>query len=894
MRIAACLWFIGAAGVSQLTTHGPVEPTVARECGCNSNEWRVSIRLLRDALRLVDGAKYVGDFSDVDITALSTVSHALIVSELEYSGVSLQNFFQYIRGGTVPVQCPAGLASAAVISFVAISWDVPSVDVVVATQFQLLASQAIIALAPLLGDTCMESPWWLFDLLDTQHNIVRFATRSDAEMKMPFVWRPYAKSKPMPCVRDGSVDACCGGQAWVSLEENFAVVFAHPSWAMVPLPYYTSLFPIVDAWDYGTWWKLFPWLADCKTGHSALLIARGFSEKRRLDDETVATVLRLLAQHPLDQLVASRFPIFGLLAKVLEDASESEAAPAECQGDLVRYFYAVLSGAAPRDERFEKAAKLAVDMGPGAVPSLGALACASQRAVAGIALTKRLPLGMTLAFDEELAPAWLRPTPWPVWSALHAFWPPAAPPAGLDASIAWNLGSLRHASATSLEDAGFEAVERHLASSDFKDWGILSDHAGLVLETLQDSSLVAAMDLEMARRAEGRNVESQKLRVAALEARLDIFTDNMNFMDGLGGWLDVTAPTLGWGPAVYSQYFKRKWARFLETAAEGRTGNQGSPKHVGSFDSMLFGLLLAWSADFIAWPSRPTKEDIESLGVYDVVVVLDPYPPGKPPILPEVFGQVRLWMPWEPYSMLGNVTLPRDYCPVVVDQFAVATTSSVLFWHHYLVAGLRYAFPPPADGKPDARRVFVFYASKAFSLLRALRASGFTPTHCEATCSRATYFGELQRSSLAVLPSGLGDFARPSAGQVIADAAIARCVPTFAPRSKLFARLLNPDFLSYRSIEEAVTKMLLLVSQPEKLQALADRVCHRLRYVNASEAETAHQLLDRIGRKAPGDKRCGPPPRPQTDRNSLRRDRAKPHLWNAGLGENENDPYLTK
>lgn len=881
MRIAACFSSTGVLGVSHFTTHGPAEPAISRECHCDSDEWRTRLSRLRYGLGLADGAKYIGDFGNVDIKALSTVSSALIVDELERSGVELKDFFEHVRHNTVA--CPAGLASVAVLSFVAHAWDAPAGEDTAAAQFQKLATNAIMAVSPFYGDACMESPWWLFDLLDIQHNILRFAARDDSEVSVPFVWRPYVKNKRTPCVRDGSVDACCGGQDWASLEENLRVVLAHPLWAQIPLPYYTKLFPLVDEWNYETWWKLFPWLSECKTGHAALVIARGFSEKRRSDPETVAIVVRLLVQHPLDKLVASRFPVFGLLAKVFED----DAAPAVCKGDLVHYFHAVLSGAAPPDDLLVRAAQLVVDMDADTATTPGALACASQRAVTSRALTKRLPVGMTLALDEKLAAAWLGPTPWPVWSALHALWPQAASPARYDASLAWNLGSLGAAG-----DAGFEAVERHLKSLDFNGWGILSDQGGLVLETLQDSSLVAAMDVAMASRAEGRDATSPKLRVAFLEARLDMFQDSMNFMEGLAGSLDVAAeaPTVGWGPSVYFRYFKRKWARFLKTNTEDHASTQRSPKQIGSFDSMLFGLLHAWAADFIAWPTKHTKEDVEILGVYDIVVVLNPYPPGRPPNLPEVFGQVRLWMPWEPYSMLNKVTLPEDYCPVVVDQFAVATTTtSVLFWHHYSVASLRLAFPPPAQGMPDARRVFVFYANKAGNLLQALRASGFAPTHCDATCSRATYFEKLQHSSLAILPAVRGALARPSLGQVIADAAIARCVPTFSPRSKLFARLLNPDFLSYRSTEEAVAKMLLLLYQPDKLQLLSDRICHRLRYVDASEAETAQQLLDRIRRKAYGDKRCGPPSRPEPDHDSLRQDPAKVHLWNAGLGEN--DPH---
>jgi len=165
-------------------------------------------------------------------------------------------------------------------------------------------------------------------------------------------------------------------------------------------------------------------------------------------------------------------------------------------------------------------------------------------------------------------------------------------------------------------------------------------------------------------------------------------------------------------------------------------------------------------------------------------------------------------------------------------------------------------------------------------LIESLRDAGYSVAHDAPNMSKADYFEQISHSTIAVLPMTFS-IARRSLGQVIADAAIANCVPTFSPRTKLFARLLMPEFLSYRSFAELLAKIHLLRDNPEWLRTLSKQICHRLRYADVASAETAAQLLERIAEKAPGDRRCGPPSRPALDRD---RDMCAPHLCNAALG----------
>merc|ERR1712032_1149361 len=94
--------------------------------------------------------------------------------------------------------------------------------------------------------------------------------------------------------------------------------------------------------------------------------------------------------------------------------------------------------------------------------------------------------------------------------------------------------------------------------------------------------------------------------------------------------------------------------------------------------------------------------------------------------------------------------------------------------------------------------------------------------------SMTEYWRLLQTSAVAIVPA-LRRISRPSGGQVIADAAMARCVPTFSPRRKLLARVIMPSFLSYRSQGELLAKLQLLWDHPEWRTELSKEVCHRLR-----------------------------------------------------------------
>ncbi|CAE8643763.1 unnamed protein product [Polarella glacialis] len=131
------------------------------------------------------------------------------------------------------------------------------------------------------------------------------------------------------------------------------------------------------------------------------------------------------------------------------------------------------------------------------------------------------------------------------------------------------------------------------------------------------------------------------------------------------------------------------------------------------------------------------------------------------------------------------------------------------------------------------RRLFMFYYDPESPLLHAVAAAGYEAVHGNGS-SKADYWRMLQSSTVAVLP--LARAIPPlSAGQGIVDAAMANCIPTFSLRSKLFARLLLPSFLSYRSYEELLAKLILLRDHPEWYELLSKAVCLHLRFVDAAE-----------------------------------------------------------
>mmetsp|Transcript_46048 Transcript_46048/g.76453 ORF Transcript_46048/g.76453 Transcript_46048/m.76453 type:complete len:95 (+) Transcript_46048:1-285(+) len=85
---------------------------------------------------------------------------------------------------------------------------------------------------------------------------------------------------------------------------------------------------------------------------------------------------------------------------------------------------------------------------------------------------------------------------------------------------------------------------------------------------------------------------------------------------------------------------------------------------------------------------------------------------------------------------------------------------------------------------------------------------------------------------------------------------MARCVPTFSPRTKLFARIIMPAFLSYRSQGELLAKLKLLHDNPDWRDSLSQEVCRRLSYIDAEFAETPVQFMERVAQQVPGDSRC--------------------------------------
>ncbi|CAE8620622.1 unnamed protein product [Polarella glacialis] len=159
-----------------------------------------------------------------------------------------------------------------------------------------------------------------------------------------------------------------------------------------------------------------------------------------------------------------------------------------------------------------------------------------------------------------------------------------------------------------------------------------------------------------------------------------------------------------------------------------------------------------------------------------------------------------------------------------------------------MVSDWHRALPPPywkqnagsvGQGDPAA---YLFYGQGTADLEERLQGMGYKTLRAPEGANISSYFQALQKAAVAIIPP-LRTMSRPSCGQAIADAAIAGCVPTFSPRTKIFARLLNPAFLSYRTEEELISKLKLLRDNPHWFELLSKEVCRRLRYVDTAFVE---------------------------------------------------------
>ncbi|CAK0884742.1 unnamed protein product, partial [Prorocentrum cordatum] len=593
---------------------------------------------------------------------------------------------------------------------------------------------------------------------------------------------------------------------------------------------YQTLMDATRYVDHVLWDLVLPWLEECRTGHAALVVVISLDRSGGLSQDGLEEVVApLLERFSLQALATSRFPLFGLLAHALELNAPDES-PRPCRADLALYFRAVLAGSAALDGRLvsELAADEAAPQG----------VCSHQLAMTAAALGG-FPL-RPLA-NRSVIQAWCRPTPWPVWSALHTRWRRAPQlPSGQN-PVPLSLSPLR-----GFRSSRWSFLEARLRSFDFNGWSI----PGTPMESLaapeaQDDGWTLEFDQELERRRNGGTDDAGTVRVAFLESEKgELFDGAMN--------MDHRPPQQrGANAVVHRGTFEEQWRRFMINPDDQAVF---STCQVGYFDKRPLGLMTAWHADFVHWPLRPTTDDIQALANYDIVIVFDAWPLGRPPELPLVRGQVRLWMPWEPVAIEGDVSFPDDYCPVVLDLFAVASVPSALVWYHFWIQQWRDTFPAPppesGDGPPEAL-VFYYVPERTTELASGLRSMGYEVTHAMHS-SWKRYWRSLQGAFIAILPAHRG-VARLSPGQVIADAAMANCVPTFSPRTKLLARLLLPAFLSYRSHEELMAKAQLLRDHPEWRQTLSREVCRRLRYIDGQSIETPLQLLQRVSLEAPGD-----------------------------------------
>ncbi|CAE8706301.1 unnamed protein product [Polarella glacialis] len=858
-------------------------------CQCENWHWADYVQQVRDILKLEPTGKYRGDFSEVaafEFTRLTSLTNSLLNDEL-----SLVSNLEELR---VNSRCPAGIATAAVIGFIYELNNFHKPDSELCNLKKYILEAATVAI--LLPDDegvyrCLHDPLWLFDLANVQLNLHRYETRA-VDFQTPYHWL----ATPMPAELSGedicnswfAVDSCCVQPEWGDIIRNFDDRFRHPSWTQMSL----NNAHILDQWatlSFELLLEIHPWVANCKTGFLAVLLTFSLPYAD-VPANVLPPILELFSAFSVQEVSSSRFPIFGLMSKVFGSevsrlmpywcrvchsenvvASPESAALVEMSSSAgIFYGLRVDSEEDLRGETCRQQTQLTVDALSGQLHSL----------LSAKVLSVRSPClwNMLRVFHNVL---WMRPG----GTAFGAT--PSTPFLG---PLGW-LVHLQRQGQTPHEaspGAARAALEARLRSLDFNGWEL----PGLAIEPLTDDAWLLTQslteELDFRRSQNLRSIKPKpKLRVALLETRFDRHGGTSNMMRG---WPEVRAPTGGLRNVFYHRYFRQIWNQFVADPSVA-DGAPASGKYVGHWDVVHFGLLLAWGADFISWPQRPSSLDIDQISVYDLIIVLDPFPPGRPSELPLAPGQVHLWMPWEPFALEGEVSLPANYCPVPIDQFAVAQVPSVVFWHHYPVEDWRKAFPSSGVSGMGTRQVFMFYYDRESPLLHAVAAAGYEAVRGNGS-SKADYWRMLQSSTVAVLPLARA-IARRSAGQGIADAAMANCIPTFSPRSKLFARLLLPSFLSYRSYEELLAKLILLRDHPEWYGLLSKAVCLNLRFVDAAEVETAAQLLERVKRVArvasPNETRCGThrggaSEEDQPSTSTIHREQI-PHLANAALGD---------
>ena len=354
------------------------------------------------------------------------------------------------------------------------------------------------------------------------------------------------------------------------------------------------------------------------------------------------------------------------------------------------------------------------------------------------------------------------------------------------------------------------------------------------------------------------------------------------------------------GCVLPSANAKNEWSRFVAAAlrrnrsgvsesstssSEGTSSELDEIFQCGSFthrsiscyNKVFMGLVMAWNADILFWDapttdgSCSTEQFARALDAYDLVIVIDSFigiSPKRFPPRPK--HQIRLWMPSEPGN-LENASysdgavqwsnMPTDFCKVLLDNFVLDRSAwrdgfpeTHPFWYHYRNTEFRAAFHCEHQHHRDNRRVWLMKHGEYEIIEEQLQRRGFETRHAAYTMK--DYFEALSCSKYVIVP----ELHRSSSGQVIPDAVITSDVPVFCPRNRWFARLLQPPFMSYQTLDELFQKIDLLERDPCAYDSIQRAVAQRRRFLDTSWLESPVQLIRRfqttmLGRE---DENCFP------------------------------------
>ncbi|CAE8643764.1 unnamed protein product [Polarella glacialis] len=116
------------------------------------------------------------------------------------------------------------------------------------------------------------------------------------------------------CNSWSAVDSCCVQPEWDDIIRNFDDRFRHPSWIQISLNHAH----ILDQWatlSLELLLEIHPWVANCKTGFLAVLLTYSMPYAN-VPAKVLPPTLELFSAFFVQEVSASRFPIFGLMSKV--------------------------------------------------------------------------------------------------------------------------------------------------------------------------------------------------------------------------------------------------------------------------------------------------------------------------------------------------------------------------------------------------------------------------------------------------------------------------------------------------------------------------------------------------------------------------------------------------